>query len=267
MMNILSTLSVSNHPLEHYVEAVRRDEPAASESDHAQRRLMARIDQARDDKRSPVAVWGWATAAVLAILVVPVLVMMPGSNGGVAFAEVQSYFTDFRTMTARMTTKMNGNTVLAMDIVVDDQDRVRVDSGDDFSLIIDPHRGMMLQLFHRHQRALRVPIDGDDATASDPALDWLEQIREYQGQARLLDETRTVEGVEVSGFRLTDHAVDMTLWATGQGRPVLLEMHTGPEAAVSTTRIEFSFDQPVDADRFSLTVPTSYEVETRLDED
>ena len=266
-MNILSTLSMSNHPLERYVDAVRCDQPAASESDDAQRRLMARIDRARTDKRSPAVAWGWATAAVLALLVVPVLVMMPGSNGAVAFAEVQSYFTDFRTMKARMTTQMNGNTVLAMDIVVDGQGRVRVDSVDDFSLIIDPNQGRMLQLFHRHQRALRVPIEGGDRTASDPALDWLEQIREYQGQARLLDETRTVLGVEVFGFRLTDHAVDMTLWATEQGHPMLLEMQTGPEAAVATTRIEFSFDQPVDTDLFSLAVPASYELETRLDED
>ena len=64
--------------------------------------------------------------------------MMPGSNSAVAFAKVESYFTDFRTMKARMTTRMNGNTVLAMDIVADGHGRVRVDSVDNFSLIIDP---------------------------------------------------------------------------------------------------------------------------------
>lgn len=266
-MNIHSTLSMTHHPLDRYTEAVRGDQPAASQSDQAQRRLMARIDEARHTDRFPVTAWRWATAAVLAILMVPVLVMMPGSNGSIAFADVQSYFTDFQTMSARMTTSMNDNTILAMDIVVDAQDRVRLDSGDDFSFIIDPNQQVMLQLFHQHQRAVRVPIQDDGAGTPEEALDWLEQIREYQGQSRLLEEVRTVEGVEVFGFRMTDQAIDMTLWATEQGRPVLLEMHTGPEAAAATTQIRFSFDQPVDPERFSLTVPEGYSVNTGVDED
>lgn len=266
-MNMHSTLITMHHPLDRYTEAVRGDQPAQQQTDQAQRRLMARIDEARKSKPAPAMAWRWATAAVLAILMVPLLVMMPGSNGGVAFAKVQSYFTDFQTMKARMTTQMNGNTVMTMDILVDDQDRVRLDSGNDFSFIIDPDQQVMLQLFHRKERAVRVPLEEDAPDAPAETLDWLEQIREYQGQARLIEEVRSIDGTEVFGFRLTDQAVDMTLWATEQGRPVLLEMQTGPEAAAASTRIEFSFDQPLDPERFSLTVPAGYSVSSRVDED
>ncbi len=266
-MNLSSTLTMINHPLDRYTEAVRDDGPAIHESDRAQRRLMARLDEARRPRRTPAVAWRWATAAVLAILMVPVLVMMPGSNGGVAFADVQSWFTDFRTMSARMTTQLNGNTMLVMDIVVDEKDRARLDSGDDLSFIIDPNRKVMLHLFHRQQRAFRVPIQDDGSTTPAPALDWLAEIREYQGRSRLIEEVRSIDGVEVFGFRLTDKAIDMTLWATEQGRPVLLEMDTGPEGATATTQIRFSFDQPVDAERFSLEVPEGYSMSTEVDKD
>lgn len=265
-MNLSSTPTVMSHPLDRYTEAVLSDGPDAGQSDAAQRHLMARIEASRNSRRSPAPAWRWATAAVLVILVVPVLVMMPGSNGSVAFAEVQSYFTDFETMQARMTTRMNGNTVLAMDIVVDEHDRVRLDSGSDFSFVIDPNQQVMLQLFHAHKRAVRVPLQGDEPADAEAAIDWLDRIREYQGQSRLVEESRTIDGSEAFGFRMTDQAVDMTLWATEAGRPVLLEMRTGPESALATTEIRFSFDEPVSPERFSLVAPEGYAVHTGSDE-
>lgn len=265
-MKTHSTLSMKDHPLKTYIDAVRDDAPESSQADAAQRRLMQRLGEAPQNKPVRVAPWGWATAAALAILMVPLLVMMPGGNGSLAFAEVQSFFTDFRTMQARLTTSMNGNEVMAMDIAVDDQDRARIDSGELVSLIVDPERQVMLQLFHGARRAVRVPLTDDGTQAEAPALDWLEQIREYQGEARLVEETRRIDGREVFGFRLTERAIDMTLWATESGRPVLLEMQTGNEAAPVTTRIRFAFDGPVDPERFSLEVPVGYSVETQLED-
>ncbi len=257
-MNTLIHLSMTNNPIEPYVDAVRAQEPAQAEPDQAQRKLMARIESKRKPRRSFNAGWGWATAAVLAVLIVPALMMIPGSNGSLAFAQVQSYFSTFDTMKARMTTQMNGNSILAMDILVDDQDRTRLDAGDDFSFIIDPRRETMLQLFHRQQLAFEVPLHGDPANPEVDSMEWLTQIREYQGQARLLDDVRVIRGQEAVGFRLTNQAIDMTLWATEQGEPLLLVMHTGSEATATTTRIDFEFNQPVDAGRFSLTPPAGY---------
>jgi len=258
---------MTHHRLDSYIEAARDDQGNDDQSAGAQRRLVERLDEVRRKKHSPVRDWGLATAAMLMILLIPLMLLLPGSNGGVAFAEVQSFFSDFQTMRARMTTQMNGNTVLEMDIEVDGQRRTRLDSGDDFSLIIDPNQQAMLQLFHRHQHAVRVPLQGEGRATPAQHLDWLARLREYQGRARLIDEVRTIDGIEVFGFRLTDQAVDMTLWASQQARPVLLEMNAGPEAAAATTQIQFSFDQPVNPERFSLTVPEGYAVHAGGDAD
>jgi len=266
-MNTKSTLTMNEHPLETYIDAVTDDAPEATTTDAAQRRLMHRLDDASRSESAKSAPWrlnwGWATAAALAVLVVPLLIIVPGSNGGLVFADVQSFFTDFRTMHARMTTTMNGNQIMTMDIVVDDQHRARIDSGDSLSIIVDPNRREMLQLFHDAVRAARVPLSGDDADEQGSGLEWLAEIRDYQGQARLVDETRLIDGAEVFGFRLTQRAIDMTIWATDSGRPVLLEMETGHEVAPTTTRIRFDFDRPVDPERFSLDAPAGYTVETR----
>ncbi len=265
-MNTTSNLTMNDHPLKPYIDAIRDDAPEASAADAAQRRLRKRLHES--STRTPKGNGrGWrlpaAAAAVLAVLMVPMLMTGPGPNGGLAFAQVQSFFTDFRTMHARLTTSMNGNEVLAMDIVVDDQDRSRIDTGEAFTLIVDPNRQEMLQLFHGARRAARVPLTGEGEEQQESGLEWLAEIREYQGQARLVDEARVIEGDETFGFRLTQHAIDMTLWATESGRPVLLEMETGNEAAPVTTRIRFDFDRPVDPDRFSLDAPAGYSIERR----
>lgn len=264
-MTTPSNLTMNEHDLKPYIDAVRNDAPESAAADAAQRRLMNRLDESTSGS-SEGARWGWrlpaAAAAVLAVLMVPMLMTVPGSNGGLAFAQVQSFFSEFRTMHARMTTSMNGNEILAMEIVVDDQDRARIDSGDALTIIVDPNRQEMLQLFHDAGMAARVPLTAD-AEEDTTGLDWLAEIREYQGQARLIEETRVIDGDEVYGFRLTQQAIDMTLWATESGRPVLLEMDTGPEAAPTTTELRFEFDRPVDPQLFSLDAPAGYVVEAQ----
>lgn len=269
-MNTESKLTMNEHPLKPYIDALRDDAPEPAAADAAQRRLMNRLDRStpRDSKAKG---WGWrlpaAAAAVLAVLMVPLLMTVPGTNGSLAFAEIQSFFTDFRTLHARLTTSMNGKEILSMEIVVDDEGRARIDSGESLSIIVDPNRQEMLQLFHDAGMAARVPLPQDADPAETTGLEWLEEIRQYQGQARLLERTRVIDGDEVFGFRLTQRAIDMTLWATGSGRPVLLEMETGHEVAPTITRIRFDFDPPVDPERFSLDVPAGYAARTRRDDD
>jgi outer membrane lipoprotein-sorting protein len=264
-MNPNASQAMNNDPLKSYIDAVHNDTPDATTTDAAQRRLMTGLDAKTSSTRSQSGGWGLraTAAAALAVLILPVLLLVPGSNGGVAFADIQAFFNDFRTMHARMTTSMNGNEIMTVDVYVDDQDRARVDSGGIVSLIVDPNRQEMLQLFHSAGRAALVPLTDEGTQDEETGLEWLEDIREYQGQARLIDETRVIGGEEVFGFRLTQRAIDMTLWATDSGKPVLLEMDTGSEAAPITTRIQFEFDGAVDAERFSLEVPAGYEVETR----
>ena len=87
-MKTNSTLTMNEHPLKAFIDAACDDAPDATAADAAQRRLMHRLDQAAQAKAAKSAPWillrGWrmpaATAAVLAILMMPLLMTVPGSD-------------------------------------------------------------------------------------------------------------------------------------------------------------------------------------------
>ncbi|MEX2499869.1 MAG: hypothetical protein WD397_13450 [Wenzhouxiangellaceae bacterium] len=258
-MNRQTTSQSNPNALEDYIDAVLAQPPGTAQADSAQRKLIARIDAEKTPSRHARAGWGWATAALAAVLL-PMLMWMPGTNGGLVFADVQRFFTDFETLSARLTTTMREETILEMDIRVDAQDRVRLDAGGGFSYVIDPNRSLMLQLFHDRKQAMLMPLSEPGAVDEAEAIDWLEDIREFQGQAELLDETMVIGGQQAYGFSLAAGGMNMTLWATESGQPLRLQMQPtdlpGPHGI--ETRMDFEFDRPLDESLFSLTPPESY---------
>jgi len=255
-MNSQTIKQTNDDRLQKYIDAVVEQDPEAAHADRAQRRLVERLGRAKSDAGTGVAGrrWGWATAAVAAVLL-PALLWMPGPGSALAFAEVQRYFTDFETLTTRMTTRVGGKAIVEMTIRIDERDRVRLDSGNGFSYVIDPNKSMMLQLFHDQKQALLVPLAERGPDAGGDGLDWLADIREFKGQAELLEETAVVQGQEAFGFRLEAGGLDMTLWAAESGKPLSLQM-AGP--AGLETRLSFEFDRPLDQEVFALAVPADY---------
>lgn len=242
-----------------HVNAVIGDAPMQARADAAQRRLMDRLDQrGRLSAAEPPAFrWRWAAAAaVLALVAVTVVPFMPGGRDGVAFADVQRHFRTFDTLHAVMTTEVAGQTAMTMDIRVDSTGRTRLDAGEMFSYVIAPGAGVMLQLFHDSRTAMRVPLEGAAAPAG-ASLAWLEDIREFQGQAHRMTERRTIDGRTVQGFELRAGGQDMVLWATSRGEPVRLVIGAGGETA-SRTQLDFRFDMPLDESAFSVRVPAGY---------
>lgn len=240
-------------PLHDCIDAVLAQPAGKARTDQAQRNLIARIDTERAPAQASLP-WGWATAALAAVLV-PLLMWLPGSNGSLAFAEVQRHFVAFETLTARLTTTMNEQNIVEMTIRVDDQDRARLDTGGGFSYVIDPNQSMMMQLFHDQKRAMMVPLARPDIFNDDTGLDWLADIRAFQGEAEPVDETRLINGTRAQGFKLTAGGMNMTLWAAESGEPLTLRMD-GPGGI--ETRMDFEFDQPMDEALFSLTPPADY---------
>lgn len=261
-MNSQSNQSFSRNTLEHWVRALGSQAPEADHVEAAQRKLLARLHSSTHRRSWGGPGWAWAATAVLAVLVLPLVLWMPGSNGSLAFADVQRHFSDFESLRARMTTQLRGQTVLDMEIRVDDRDRVRVDVGEGFSYVVDPRRESMLQLFHDRQQALRVTLDGADEVQREETLGWLEELREYRGIARRLEQPATIRGRQASGFSLEAGGLDMVLWATPEGEPLRLEIQPAldPAASGPTTRLEFYFDEPLDAGSFSLELPAGYEL-------
>lgn len=255
-MNNPSIKQTPNEELQKYIDAVVDQKPETAQADDAQRRLNARLDQERSAMGRGISGrrWGWAATAAAAV-VVPMMLFMPGTSGGLAFADVQRHFTGFQTMVAQLTTRVGGAELVEMTIQVDDQDRARLDAGSGFTYVIDPNRSMMLQLFHDQSLAMRVPLDGPDTYDETDGLDWLSEIREFQGEAELLDETAEIRGREAYGFNLKLEGMDMTLWAAESGEPLSLKM-LAPGGV--ETRIDFEFDQPLDEALFSLAIPAGY---------
>ena len=255
-MNSQTIKQTSTEPLRKYINAVIEQDPEAAHADSAQRKLVARLDRARTDPGNGMTGrrWGWATAAVAAVLL-PALLWTSGPGSALAFAEVQRYFSDFETLTTQMTTRVGGNPVVEMTIRIDDRDRVRLDSGSSFSYVIDPGQSMMLQLFHPQKRAALVPLAEGNPVEEADDLDWLAEIRAFQGQAELLEQTAVIQGQEAFGFSLNAGGMDMTLWATESGEPLSLQM-AGPGGV--ETRMDFAFDRPLDEKAFSLAVPADY---------
>jgi len=249
------TINQSNtDPMQKYVDAVIGQQPESSQSESAQRKLLARLDARTSEAKSMNGGWGWATAAAAAVLL-PMLLWMPGTNSALAFSDVQRHFLAFDTLVAQLTTTVGGNELVETTIRVDDRDRTRLDAGAGFTYVIDPTRSMMLQLFHDQKRALLMPLAGPAELDDGVGLDWLADIREFQGQAELLDETMVIRGRQAYGFSLDAGGMDMTLWAAESGEPLSLLM-AGPGGL--ETRLDFEFDRPLDDALFALTPPADY---------
>lgn len=245
-----------------YLDAVTDDSPADTDAASAQERLLDRITRAhvRTPVIAPAIRWRWAAAAcVLALVVTAIVPFVPGGRDGVAFAEVQRRFETFETMRATIVTEAGGRVGMETNLVMDAEGRARLDAGDMFSYVIDPRTGMMLQLFHHSRTAARIDF-GRGAGVPDAArLEWLEEIRDFQGTAVELSQTRVIDGRSVHGFRLDAGGMNMTLWATEEGEPVRLEIRHGKDdPPLSATQMDLRFDEPVAPGTFSLTPPAGY---------
>lgn len=252
-MNTHSINGSNSDPIQKYVDVVLGQRPESSQTESAQRKLLARLDARTSGAKGTNGGWGWATAAA-AVVLLPMLLWMPGPNSALAFSEVQRHFLAFDTLVAQLTTTVGENELVEMTIRVDDRDRTRLDAAG-FTYVIDPARSMMLQLFHDQKRALLVPLAGADELDNGVGLDWLADIREFQGQAELLDETTVIRGRTAFGFSLDAGGMDMTLWAAESGEPLRLLM-AGPGGI--ETRLDFEFDRPLGDALFALTPPADY---------
>jgi len=265
-MNIHST--EPNEFLQPYVDAVRDQLPDEDRRARAQRKLMTRLADGKPSRSAiGLRTLRWAPAAAALLIVPMLLVWLPGPMGSVAFADVQRYFNQFESMIVRITTTMAGEPVNEVTVQMDAENRTRLDSGDAFTFIIDPDRRQMLQLFHGPGIATRVPLDSDQTGPEAARLEWLDELRAYQGQAQRLDATRTIAGREATGFALQSGGLDMVLWAADDGEPLRLEMqpeaYTGPEGI--EIGVDFSFDRPLDPGAFSLKAPAGYQIRTDAD--
>jgi hypothetical protein len=97
------------------------------------------------------------------------------------------------------------------------------------------------------------PIGG--TVGDDDSLDWLEDIRQFQGAATRLPEPRTIDGRRAYGWQLRIQNLDIVLWATEGGLPLEMNM-TG--AGKMRFDFHFEFDVPLPESMFSTAIPAGY---------
>jgi hypothetical protein len=197
---------------------------------------------------------GWLAAGASAVAAIVALLWLPlGSMPALAFAQVQQHFRDFRTLRFDVEQRMNGKVMMKSRIHVTRDGNVRTDVGDLVSVIVNSAERRVMTLHHPAHVATLAPLTVP-ATADD-AMAWLKDIREFQGEAKPLPQTRIIHFKRAYGWELASVAGNIVLWATEDGLP--LEMTLGGNAALQLN-FDFEFDPGLPAQMFSTEIPPGY---------
>ncbi len=219
----------------------------------AQHKLTARLQHVQQPLRSQhrrrLAFAGIAAVAVAALLVLPLL-----PDGGRAFAAARAHFTDFKTLAMQVQQHHNGALLQTTEMLVGADGSLRTDVGEQMSVIVDQARHEVMILLHEPREASVMPLPNVQAKP-DASLDWLKEIRAFQGEAKKLKQTRMIDEREAQGWALDVGAMQLLLWVDAEGLPIAMEQ-TG--AANMEIRYRFQFNVPVPPDHLSSLVPAGY---------
>ena len=242
--------------LDRTLELFGKGEPELAVVSAAQLKLEAAVAArvATRTARLPRQTRGWLTAAATAAVVTVAVLWLPfGSTPVLAFAQIQAHFRDFRTLRFEVEQRMNGNVTMKSRVSVTQDGNVRTDVGDDVTVIVNSTQMKVLTLMHRGHVAVPSPLD-EPATKED-AIAWLDDIRDFQGEAKQLSETRWIRGHRAYGWELETVAGKMVLWATDEGLP--LEMTLSSSTALQLS-FDFEFNPVLDPNFFSTEIPAGY---------
>ncbi|MBC8026832.1 MAG: hypothetical protein H7Y89_12630, partial [Steroidobacteraceae bacterium] len=223
----------------------------------AQARLEAAIDrrlEARAVRRPARRVGGWLAAATSAAAVALVVLMLPLTpTPAIAFSQIQAHFRDFRTLRFDMTQSATGQETFAMRVSVTRDGKVRTDIGEDMSVVVNPVERRMLTIVHRERIAVEAPFEG--APEAGDGLEWLQEVRDFQGIATRLPDSRVIDGRLAYGWQLLAATVELELWATEDGLPLQMKMKGAGDVRFD---FRFEFDVAFAPEVFSTAIPAGY---------
>ena len=242
--------------LDRTLELMGAREPAPELVDAAQRKLEAMVNArvSASPARAPRKARGWLAAAATAAVVVVAMLSLPfGSAPVLAFAKIQQHFRDFKTLRFVVEQHIGDKQVMKSVVSVTQDGNVRTDVGDNISVIVNSTQRQVLTLMHSARVAIPSPLD-KPATKED-AIAWLDDIRDFQGEAKRLPGSRWIRFERAYGWQLATPAGDIELWATEEGVP--LEMTLGSSTPIRLD-FTFDFDPALDANYFSTEIPAGY---------
>jgi hypothetical protein len=232
-------------------------EPGADLVNGAQARLEAAIASRVAAAPAPSVrprVRGWLAATASALVAAVAFVWLPlTSTPALAFSAVQQHFRDFNTLRFDMRQRVQGQEGIVTHVATTRDGKLRTDVGSDVSVIVNIAEGRVLTLVHPEHIAMESPIAAQ--SGKDDPLDWLEDIRKFQGVATRLPQPRTIDGQRAYGWQLRVQNLDIVLWATADGVPLEMNM-TG--AGDMHFDFHFEFDVPLPDAFFSTAIPAGY---------
>jgi hypothetical protein len=236
--------------LEPFIDAARDDVSADSYSEAADR-LRAQIPEPQTSAWQGIKVFRFSAAAVmLALVLLAGQTFMPG-YGSSAFAAVQKWFGAFQNVHVNTRISSGDSVVVNVEVWALANGTVRIEQSGMVQILDSEAATFYMLLPDQRYFTQPLPVNPE----KPQALDWFKDIREFQGEATMLQETRTVAGIDATGYQLRVDDVDLTLWAEPVShRPLLLEgALPGGLQMVST----LDFDNEMAADLFE--VPEGYQ--------
>lgn len=200
---------------------------AAARSDLPQESLAAAADRVRreipDPQTAAAGGFGWlrlGAAALALTLALALGQLIVPNNSGSAFAEVQQWFANFRTVHVQTTMTNAGLPIVSLDVWARADGSVRIEQAGVVH-VLDPAESAMYTLLPGKQY-FELPLA--TAQSQPEVLDWFEDIRKFKGEADRLDEEREIDGISAVGYRLLADDMDLSLWVDpASHRPLLLE--------------------------------------------
>lgn len=233
-----------------FIEAAR-DDVSADSCSQAADRLRARIPKPQTGTRQGIRLFRFSSAAaMLALVLLLGQTFMPG-NGSSAFAAVQKWFSDFRNVHVTTSISSGDSVVVNVEVWALANGTVRIEQSGMVQILDSDAATFYMLLPDQRYFAQPLPTNPE----KPQALDWFKDIREFQGEATMLQQSRVVAGIVAKGYQLQIDDVDLTLWADPVShRPLLLEgALPGGLQMIST----LDFDSEMAAELFE--VPGSYQ--------
>ncbi|MEM6512302.1 MAG: hypothetical protein AAF660_04765 [Pseudomonadota bacterium] len=199
--------------------------------------------------------FGWnprfAAAAVLITGLAFTLSLFVPGGGGTAFADVQAWFSSYRTLDVQTAISLGDNEMVRVRVRADANGNTRIEQADTVHLLNVDNRTFSTLLPGNRYFDQPVDLYGD----TDDGLHWVDKIRAFKGEAVALPETEIIRGRTVTGHVLLIDDINLILWSdASNNQPVLLEGELPGGLKLET---HFDFDIEFAPELFY--VPAGYE--------